>query len=113
MCICALCIVKFQISLLQCSEQATISQKIQAPALTKDMQTPLPLRSGHLDIKDAQCAENKDVCKISYHIISRWVAAGVQKGAFWAPKNSFVFKNGQISGQIGNYFFVRFLVFEI
>ena len=45
---------------------------------TKDMQTT-HLRSGHLDIKDAQCAKYKDGRKISYHIISRLGAAGVQK----------------------------------
>ena len=44
---------------------------------------PLPLlRSGHLDIKDAQCAENKDGRKISYQIISCLGATGVQKGHF-------------------------------
>ena len=32
---------------------------------------PLSLRSGHLDIKDEQCSENKDGRKISHHIISR------------------------------------------
>ena len=41
---------------------------LSGPVLTKDMQTqphlsPLPLRSGHLHIKDAQCAETKDVLK--------------------------------------------------
>ena len=51
------------------------------PVPTKDMQTPPPslLRSRHLDIKDVQCAENKDGHTISYHIISRSGAAGVQK----------------------------------
>ena len=50
---------------------------------TKDMQTtpsPLPIRNVHLDIKDAQCAETKDVLKISYHIILRFGAMDVQKG---------------------------------
>ena len=32
---------------------------------------PPPLRSGHLDIKDAQCPKKNDGSKISYHIISR------------------------------------------
>ena len=50
------------------------------------MQSPLPLRSGHFDIKDAKCAENKDGRKISYHIISRLGTAGVQKGRFGHPK---------------------------
>ena len=31
---------------------------------------PSPLRSGHLDIKDAQWPENKDGRKVSYHIIN-------------------------------------------
>ena len=52
------------------------------------MQTP-PLRSGHLDIKDGQCAETKDVLKISYHIISRLGTVGVQKGRFGRPKIKF------------------------
>ena len=44
------------------------------------------LRSGHLDIKDAQCAKKKGGRKISYHIISRLGAAVVQKGRFGRPK---------------------------
>ena len=46
---------------------------------TKDTQIAdaSPLRSGHLDIKDAQCAKNKNGRKISYHIISRLGATGV------------------------------------
>ena len=45
------------------------------------MQTDPPprLKSGHLDIKDAQCAKKYDGRKISYHIISRLGAAAVQK----------------------------------
>ena len=38
--------------------------------------TPPPLRSGHLDIKHAQCAETKDVLKKSYHIITRFRVIG-------------------------------------
>ena len=45
---------------------------------SKDMQTP-PLRSGQLNIRDAQCTERKDVLKKSYHIISRFCVMGVQK----------------------------------
>ena len=58
------------------------------PVTTKDIATPLPfpLRSGDLDIKDAQCAENKDRHKISYHIISRLGVTGVQKWHFGRPK---------------------------
>ena len=47
---------------------------------------PPPLIGGHLDIKDGPRAENKDGRTISYHIISR------PKEAFWATKNSFLFK---------------------
>ena len=54
--------------------------------LTKDMQTPPPLRSGHINIRDEQCAKNKDGRKISDHIISRLGAMGVQKGRFGRPK---------------------------
>ena len=49
-------------------------KKIIGPVPSKDMQTqpahPL-FRSGHLDIKDVQCAKTKDMLKISYHIPSR------------------------------------------
>ena len=36
---------------------------------TKDMQTPPPLRSGHLEIKDAQFAENKEI-GVKFHVTS-------------------------------------------
>ena len=56
------------------------SRKIVGFFPSKDMQTPLSsLKSGHLDIKDAQCAKKNDGRKISNHIISRLGAAGVQK----------------------------------
>ena len=55
------------------------------PVPSKDLQTP-PLRNGHLYIKDTQCAETKDVQKISYHIISRFLVIGVQKGRYGIPK---------------------------
>ena len=42
---------------------------------TTDLQT-LPLRSGHLDIKDTQCAKKNDGRKTSYRIILRLAAAG-------------------------------------
>ena len=56
------------------------------PVPSKDMQScrplsPPPPRSGHLDIKDAQCAENKDVLKKSYHIILRFRVMGIQNDA--------------------------------
>ena len=45
-----------------------------------------PIRSGHLDIKDAQCDKKNDGRKTSCHIISRLGAAAVQKGRFGRPK---------------------------
>ena len=54
-----------------------------------DMQTPSPLRSGHLDIKDAQCAENKDGRKISYRV---WVQQGLKRGVLGAQKLNFLQK---------------------
>ena len=41
------------------------------PIATKDMQTHPPFSSGDLDIKDAQCSENRDGREISYYITSR------------------------------------------
>ena len=49
-----------------------------------DPPAPPPLKSGHLGIKDAQCAKNNDGRKISCHIILRlaiWCADDLQ-----APK---------------------------
>ena len=66
------------------------------------MEIPLPLRSGHLDIKDAQCAENKYGRKTSYHILSRLGAIGVQKGRFGHPKIQFSSKAAKFVGEIGN-----------
>ena len=46
------------------------------------MQTPTPPplhRSGHLDIKDMQYTETKDVLIKSYHITSRFRVMGVQE----------------------------------
>ena len=63
------------------------------PVPTKDMQT---LRSGHLEIKDAQCTENEDVSKFSWYIISRLGVVGVQKGRFGCLKFQFFSKNGKI-----------------
>ena len=45
-----------------------------------------PIRNGHLDIKDAQCARKNDGRKTSYHIISRIGATAVKKGRFRHPK---------------------------
>ena len=44
-----------------------------------------PLRNGHLDIEDTQCAERK----ISCHIISCLSVMGVQKGRFGRSKCQF------------------------
>ena len=51
---------------------------------------PSPLRSGYLDIKDAQYATNKDGCKISYHILSRLGATGVQRYVLGTQKFKFL-----------------------
>ena len=48
------------------------------------MQIPL-LSSGLLNIKDAHCAECKDLLKKSYHIISCYRVMDVQKGRYGHP----------------------------
>ena len=67
---------------------------------TKNMQTPSlsPLRNGHLDIKYAKCAKNKDRPKISYHIISRLSAVGVQIERFRCPKMQLSSKVAKFAG---------------
>ena len=70
-----------------------------------------------------QCAENKDGRKISYHIISCLGAMSDQKGRFGGRKIKFSSKVAKFAGKIGieltliycmyDFFFVRFLVFEI
>ena len=85
------------------------------------MQTPLPFRSDHLDIKDAQCAANKDEPKIYYHI-----AFGRRERPkvpfLGAQKFNFIKKWPNLQGILEltwrlfltqKIFFVRFLVFEI
>ena len=63
------------------------------PVPTNDTQTP-PLRRGHLDIKDAQCAENEDGRKISYRV---WAVRATKRDVFGAQKFIFVSKlRGQI-----------------
>ena len=57
-----------------------------------------PIRSGHLDIKDAQCDKKNDGHKISYHIISRWGTAAVQKGRFERPKIKLSSKVAKFAG---------------
>ena len=54
--------------------------------------SPPPLKSGHLDIKDVQCAENKDGRKISCHIISGWDVTGVKKARFGHQTFNFIQK---------------------
>ena len=58
---------------------------------------PPPLKSGHLDIRDAQCPKN-DGRKISYHIISGLGAAAVQKGRFGRPKIQLFSKMAKLAG---------------
>ena len=64
------------------------------------MQTSAPLRSGHLDIRDAQYAETKDVLKRSYHIISRFQDRGVQKRRYGRRKMKFSSKVAKFSEKI-------------
>ena len=62
---------------------------------------PHPLRSGHLDIKDVQCAKISDGREISYHIISRLGARNVHKGRFGLPKIELSSKVAKFAGWIG------------
>ena len=62
---------------------------------------PPTLRSSHLDIKYAQCAENKDGHKISYHIISRLDAMSNQMGRFGSLKIKFSSKVAKFASKIG------------
>ena len=76
------------------------------PVTFKDMQTPPPLpipplRSGHLDIKDAQWAKKNDGWEISYLITWRLFATGVQKGRFGCPKIQLSLKVAKFAKQIG------------
>ena len=52
------------------SSEFFLITKFSGPVTNKDMQTPL--RSGNLDIRDAQRDEIKDTLKKSYYIISRF-----------------------------------------
>ena len=51
---------------------------------------PSPLRSGHLDIKDAQCDATKVARKISYYIISRLGAVGSKRSVLGIKKFNFL-----------------------
>ena len=62
---------------------------------------PPPLKGGHLDIKDTQCAENKNGRTISYHIISRLGAACVQKERFGRPEIQHFSKLAKLAWYIG------------
>ena len=53
---------------IQCYIANTYTIDIQALSQLR-IYRPSPLRSSHLNIRDAQCAENKDGRKIAYHII--------------------------------------------
>ena len=73
--------------------------------LTTDLQTP-PLPPPHNwpsrhNIKDAQYAKENYGRKISYHIISRLGAAGVQKVRFGHPKIQVFSKVTKYAGSIG------------
>ena len=61
---------------------------------------PPPLRNGHLDIRDAQCALKNDWRKISSHTISRLGATGVQKGCFGRPKIQLSSKTRHLQGEL-------------
>ena len=52
-------------------------------------------------MKDAQCPKKDDGRKISYHILSRLGAAGVQKGRFGCPKIQLSSKVAKFAGQVG------------
>ena len=86
-----------------------------------DLSSPPPpfLRSGHLDIKDAQCAETKDVLKISHRVFELWAS---KRGVMGAQKINFSLKVAKFSGKMEinltvifclNDFFVRLLIFKI
>ena len=87
------------ISLIVQSHASSI--KVNGLFPTKDMQPPPPQK-----------------CKISYHIISRSGAAGVQKGRLGAQKLNFLHLQGRLKLIWRSFFsfttfLVRFLVFEI
>ena len=70
------------------------------------------LRSGDLHTQDAQCAENDDGRKISYQIISRLGAVGVQKGHFGCPKIQFYSKMAKFAGWTGIDLTLIFCIFD-
>ena len=85
---------------------------------TEDMQTP-PRPSevtDHLDMKDMQCAETKDVLKISYHVFELWASKRVVMGT---QKFNFLQKWPNLQGRLeliscDSYFlrYERFCIFS-
>ena len=80
---------------------------------------PPPLRSGQLDIKDAQCAENKDGRKFHITTYRIWVPRAFKRGILGAQNLNF-FKVAKFAEKIGidltliscrNYFFCAILSF--
>ena len=78
---------------------------------TTDMQTP-PLRSSHLNIKNAQCIKNKFGRKISCHTISCLGAAAVQNRRFGRPKIPISSKVAKFAGQIGIDLALIFCIYD-
>ena len=81
---------------------------------------PLSLRSGHLDMEDAQCP--KKMMGVRFHTISCLGAADVQKGLLGAQKFNFHQKWPNLQGRLELIwrsffawmtFFVRLLIFDI
>ena len=69
------------------------------PVPTKNMQTSLPLpffRSDHLNLKDAQCAENIDERKISYRV---WGPRTSKRCVLGAQKFNFLQKWPHLQGR--------------
>ena len=81
--------------------------------------TPTPLRSGHLNIKDAECAESNKKLYFRFLVFELLV---VKELPIRLQKNNFFQKWPNLQGQLGlNWqwffariiFYVRFLVFEM
>ena len=65
---------------------------------TTDMQNPPPLRSGHLNIKDAECAESN---KKSYFRFLVFELLVVKELPIRLQKNNFFQKWPNLQGQLG------------
>ena len=71
--------------------------------------SPPPLRSGHLEIKDAQCAENNDGRKISYHIIPRlsgdgvWWKVAMNEKSDWEKYKYFWYVKNEETGDVEEF----------